>query len=403
MTVPPRYLDGLLAALRPGSQEAAIPPPAASPSPTAGLKEPLTDSGGGTSREEQIKRSLHPLDSYARLRECAAANRPPDADDQFRFQWFGLFYQAPVQDAFTLRLRLPGGRLKPFQLAGLADIIQRHASGEVVLNPQGGLDLPGVPITSATEILQRIEGIGLSARQTGGDCVQSIRGGECDGLFADRRHPPIYPLVCALEQTLAYSHACSDLPRGCEIDFRMAGEAFVTRQDRPVDAIILQASEQPFAPGNDLGPPQVASFVLLVPGNQEIGFLLPHSQVVTGCLELLKGWAADADRTTRNTASLAAFGRRLGPDGLSTLLGRAKKVPVLPRSGLKPAAAESRRPPGCAIPDGRLLSGQLTALHQCCQKEGVQELRLLGGHLFTVGATGDGHNTNAALDRAMSL
>ena len=35
-------------------------------------------------------------------------------------------------------------------------------------NSQGGLDLPGVPVTSATEILQRIEGIGLSARQTGG-------------------------------------------------------------------------------------------------------------------------------------------------------------------------------------------------------------------------------------------
>ena len=170
MTVSPRYLDGFLAAVHPGSQEAATPPPSAFLPPIAAQSEELlVDASGGESREEQIKRGLAPLDSYARLWECAVANRPPDADDQFRFQWFGLFYQAPVQDAFTLRLRLPGGRLRPFQLAGLADIAQQHASGAVVLNSQGGLDLPGVPVTSATEILQRIDGIGLSARQTGGD------------------------------------------------------------------------------------------------------------------------------------------------------------------------------------------------------------------------------------------
>ena len=395
MTVPPRYLDGLLAAVRPGSREAAAPPP--SPSPAT------TDSGASVSREERIKRRLHPLDSYARLWECAAANRPPDADDRFRFQWFGLFYQGPAQDAFTLRLRLPGGRLKPWQLAGLADIIQEHASGEVVLNAQGGLDLPGVPVTSAIEILRGIESLGLRARQTGGDGVQSIRGGECDGLFAERGRGPVYPLVCALEQALAYSRACADLPRPAEIEFQAAGEAGVVCRDGPVDRIVLQVSDQPFTPADDPESPPGLPFVLRVPDDPETGFLLPYSQVVTGCLELLKGWAAGADRTTRESASLVAFSRRLGPDGTSALLGGAGRVPGAPRSGAKIAPAGWEPPPGGAVPGGRLLSGQLTALAQCCRQEGWPELRLWRGHLFAVGATGDDHGTSATLGRAMSL
>ncbi|MBE7212365.1 MAG: NirA family protein, partial [Gluconacetobacter diazotrophicus] len=100
--VPPRYLDGLLAATRP---RRGVPPPAAP-----------------RSEEERIKRALHPLDAFGRLLDCAEQDRPPDGDDAFRFQWFGLFYQGPRQDAFTLRLRLPGGRLRAFQLAGLAEL-----------------------------------------------------------------------------------------------------------------------------------------------------------------------------------------------------------------------------------------------------------------------------------------
>ncbi len=404
MTVPPRYLDGLLAAVRPGSREAAAtPPPSASPATTDEPAEMPPDPGASVSREERIKRQLHPLDSYARLWECAAANRPPDADDRFRFQWFGLFYQAPVQDAFTLRLRLPGGRLKPWQLAGLADLTQQHASGEVVLNAQGGLDLPGVPVTSATEILRGIESLGLSARQTGGDCVQSIRGGEREGLFADRQSTPIYPLVCALEQALAYSQVCSDLPRPCEIDFRIAGEVFPVRQDSPTDTIILQASGQPCASTDNPESSPTASFVLRASGDPASGFALPYSHVVTGCLELLKGWAATADRTTRDRASLAAFVHRLGPDGTSVLLGGAKQESIPPRSGLKNAPAESSSLPGCAVPGGRLLSSQLHALDRCCREQGWPEVRLLRGHLFAMAATGDIHDATAALGQAMSL
>ena len=369
---------------------------------TGSAKGPV-DSGGSVYPEEQIKRRLHPLDSYPRLWECAVANRPPDTDDQFRFRWFGLFYQAPVQDAFTVRLRLPGGRLKPHQLAGLAHITQQHAGGAAVLNAQGGLDLPGVPVAAATEILQGIESIGLSARQTGGDCVQSVRGGESDGLFADQRRAPIYPLVCALEQALAHSHACSNLPRACEIDFRMFRETPVVRQDGPIDSIILQVSDQPFAPGDEPRPPQAAKFALLTPGDLEWGYLLPCSRVVAACLELLKAWAAGADRTTRDSASLPAFISRLEPDGMCALLRGARRVRMEPPFGIKTAPAKTYPSPGFAVPGGRLLSSHLSALDQCCRKEGWREVRLWRGHLVAVGTTGQEQDASAAMGKVMSL
>ena len=65
-------------------------------------------------------------------------------------------------------------------------------------NPQGGLDLPGVPVRAAAEVVRRVEAIGLRTLLTGGDCVQAVRGGEHEHDAA------IWPLVCALEQALLH-------------------------------------------------------------------------------------------------------------------------------------------------------------------------------------------------------
>ena len=227
-----RYLDGLLAAARPGQGRVVVEPPAplqTVPPLSPGRPAPTSPGEAELPEEEGIKRRLHPLDSFSRLMECAETNRPPGPDDRFRFQWFGLFYQAPRQDSFLLRLRLPGGRLEAFQLGGLAEIVQECAGGHVLLNAQGGLDVPGVPVRAAAEILRHVEGIGLSARQTGGDCVQSVRGGEDDGLADCKARPgSVYPLVCRLEQALAHHRRLADLPRGCEIVFQPVGEPLPT-------------------------------------------------------------------------------------------------------------------------------------------------------------------------------
>ena len=56
-------------------------------------------------------------------------NRAPAQDDLFRFKFHGLFYVAPAQDSFMLRLRVPGGILTAHQLRGLAAMAADWGSG----------------------------------------------------------------------------------------------------------------------------------------------------------------------------------------------------------------------------------------------------------------------------------
>ena len=346
-----RYLDGFLAAARPGDGRAAIkaPPPSDEELPA----------------KERIKRRLHPLDSFPRLLECVAANRPPTPDDQFRFEWFGLFYQAPRQDAFRVRLRLPGGRVQAFQLTALAEITQECAAGEVILNVRGGLDIPGVPLAMAAEILGRIEGIGLSARQTGGDCVQSVRGGECN--------EPVYSLVCRLEQALAHSRLLADLPGACEVIFLAADEPLPVDQDHPANGVVLRATATE--------PDGEARFLLAVPGGPEGGWRLPASQVVPGCLKLLEAWAAGADRSGRQDAGLASYCRAAGRERADALFTGAgwQAVACLPTVGSAGSATVAA--PGLLVPGGRLLSGSLRRVGEILREQSPSFLHVVRGSL----------------------
>ena len=391
-----RYLDGFLAAVRPGNAQVAadtLPVVTGSefPSPPGPVAEAIL------STEEGIKRRLHPLDSFPRLLECAEMNRPPEPDDCFRFQWFGLFYQAPRQDAFLLRLRLPGGRLEAFQLLGLADIVQECAGGQVLLNAQGGLDLPGVPVRMAAEILRRIEGIGLSARQTGGDCVQSIRGGEDEGLLGSgARLELIYPLVRGLEQALAYSRHLADLPRGCEIVFRRANEPLAADHDGPLDTLVLQATA---SAADGSSPDHEASFQLIMPGDEEGGWLLPDSRVVTGCLKLLDAWAGGADRTQRQNASWNAYRRTLPRERISSLLGDAEWQPAPRPVKIGPRAPKMPMPSGCLVPGGRLLSAQLRQIEKTMHEQSLLGVRLVRGNLHL--APGTDAQASESISRAL--
>ena len=377
VTDTPRYRDGFLAAVYPGKAHSA------DEMPNGTQLEPAASAfGESLSAEEQIKRRLHPLDSFPQLLDCVEANRPPDADDQFRFQWFGLFYQAPQQDAFLLRLRLPGGWLETFQLAALANITQELAGGHVLLNPQGGLDIPGVPVRAAAEILRRTEGIGLSARQTGGDCVQCIRA----GIMADDPRAPVRPLVGTLEQALLHSRTLADLPRGCEIVLRRVGEWPEADWTGEIETVILQ--EVPAPDGGPWGS-HASAFLLVVPGDLKGGFLLPQSRTVSGCLKLLDAWATGADRTSRQRAGLDAFCGALGRERISSLLENAPWQPWQNRREAGAGFPGEKLPCGFAIPDGRLLSGQLIAIEKIIRDHGLGGVRLIRGCLHLAQAVDD--------------
>ncbi len=378
-----KYLDGFRAASvgANGNLDRAVPPPAPDAQRETIQEVSLAPLRAAFSTEERIKHELHPLDAFPRLLHCASTNQPPPADDQFRFQWFGLFYEGPRQDGFLLKLRLPGGRLRAFQLAGLAEIAQEFAGGCVLCNGQGGLDLPGVPVRAAAEILRRVEGIGMRTLLTGGDCVQAVRGGEHEGLADEVRAPIIYPLVCELEQALMLNRRLADLPDRCEVIFRDASDAPTTVvPDEPrCETIIFQMIS------NGDGLPE---FALIAPGVGKLDFLLSASQVTPACLELLSHWADSGDRSDRHHAGLADFCVGVGAaalrERLARRVGRSEETSLERRTG--PDVLRSLLS-GVPVPEGRLLSEALVRLAEAAQDHGQGEVRLASRHLYLPRAT----------------
>ncbi len=375
--VSPKYLDGFLAAAGAvnGNTRRSVPSPAAGVA-NGRSEYPLADRPDAVwSAEERIKKVLHPLDAFPRLLHCANTNQPPGADDQFRFQWFGLFYQQPEQDAFLLRIRLPGGRLRAYQLTGLAGIAQEWAAGFLVCNSQGGLDLPGVPVRAATEVLRRVEEIGLRTMLTGGDCVQAVRGGELDESPDGTGRLSIYPLVCALEQALVRDRQLADLPGSCEVILRAADECptgLTERQSRH-GTIIFQET-------HDAG--DEPTFSLSITGAAALGLKLRATQIVPACLELLRKWIEGGDRSDRERAGLAQFCAGIGSEGLRSWLAQA--VGPLVETSAEPPVPPAVVPgpfAGVQIQNGRLLSETLTRLARAARDLGADELRLAAGHL----------------------
>jgi ferredoxin-nitrite reductase len=382
----PEYLDGFLAAIggapANGSGETAAR--------SQGNRSDGSETGAATSssddslsREEQIKSRLHPLDAFPRLLECVHENRAPTADDQFRFQWHGLFYQAPESDAFLFRLRLPGGKLKSPQLDGLADLVQEHGGGFVRLNAQGSLDLPGVPVRAAEAVLAGMEAIGLSTRQTGGDCVQAVRGGETEALDETEPAPTILPLVLEMEETLASRRDLANLPGGCEIEFLDVRETLALRQEGRDQTIVVYAMPTlPQKTSDFTVRPEENICLLVPPGCDDRGIVLPAGQIIPACVRLLETWSTNGDRTNRSRARLKEFCAGVGLEALISLVTQGESQNQDHFRAAAAARAGGGNPAGVAVPGAQLLSRQLARLAEMMRAQNLDEVRLAAGHLF---------------------
>jgi ferredoxin-nitrite reductase len=91
--------------------------------------------------EERVKRELHPLDAYDLLLDDAAGNKAPEKENLFRFKWHGLFYLTPHKDGYMVRLRIPAGQLKSFQVREIARISSELTSGYLQITTRANLQM----------------------------------------------------------------------------------------------------------------------------------------------------------------------------------------------------------------------------------------------------------------------
>jgi ferredoxin-nitrite reductase len=200
-----RYLEGLMTGLQIAkSARAALNGAAAAPSPApralngngaavlaewsgpdgAALRaqDRVLQAGGKLSDPEKFKRELNPLDGYERLKEQAANNEAPKADDNFRWRFFGLFYCAPTQKAYMCRLRIPNGILTHWQFAGLADLAERYAGGYAHVTTRANLQMREIEPKDAVAMVEAIQDLGLCSRGSGADNIRNVTGTPTAGI-----------------------------------------------------------------------------------------------------------------------------------------------------------------------------------------------------------------------------
>jgi ferredoxin-nitrite reductase len=178
-----RYLEGLVAGMNAARGAAlAAPLPMGPDAPHLAAMARLEAEGKKLADQEKFKRDEHPLDAYPRLKAEAEAGRYPKPADNFRWRFHGLFYVAPNQDSFMCRLRLPGGILNHWQMAGLARLSASHGGGYAHVTTRANLQIREIAAAKAPDLVEQIQELGLCSRGAGADNIRNVTGSPTAGI-----------------------------------------------------------------------------------------------------------------------------------------------------------------------------------------------------------------------------
>ena len=182
-----RYLEGFVAgaeAMR-GARPAApvvAPPPMGPDAAHFAAQDALIATGKKLADPEKWKRAEHPFDAYGRLKAQARAGAFPKPDDNFRWRYFGLFYVAPAQSSYMMRLRIPNGIVSHAQFSGLADLAERYGGGYAHVTTRANIQMREIAPTDAAAIVEAVQDLGLCSRGSGADNIRNVTGGATAGI-----------------------------------------------------------------------------------------------------------------------------------------------------------------------------------------------------------------------------
>lgn len=143
---------------------------------------------------EQAKAKKHPLLLKQELEHFASIGW--EAMDEFErnqgLKWLGFFYRTVTPGFFMMRMRIPNGILTSGQMRVLAEIVQRYCKG-AGLQDQGNADittrqnlqLRGIRLEDISDIINRLQQVGMTCVQSGMDNVRNITGSPVAGIDAD--------------------------------------------------------------------------------------------------------------------------------------------------------------------------------------------------------------------------
>jgi ferredoxin-nitrite reductase len=342
-------------------------------------------------REEVWKYEQNPLDIWDRLLAHADENRAPAADDLFRFKFHGLFYVAPAQDSFMLRMRVPGGILTARQMHGLAEMASEWGSGRADLTTRANLQIREFQPKDIVRVLNKVQSLGMSSRGSGADNIRNITASPITGLDPTELYD-VAPLADALHNYILNSRDMYGLPRKFNVAFDNGGAISVVADTNDIGFVATRVGE-----GRSI-PAGVYFRVLLcgITGHKQFatdcGLLLRPEQTVAVAAAMIRVFSENGDRTDRKKARLKYLIDRWGVDKFLEETEKRLAFPVIcfpeaecePRNRIDRAGhigVQAQRQPGLhyvgiSVPVGRLPAEQMHDLADVADSFGSGELRL---------------------------
>ena len=399
-----RFLEGFMSGLQvartargaapgtsAGAAGAAVPEPIGPDAAHLRAQDRFIKQGKKLSDPEKFKRELHPFDGYERLKEQAAANTPPKADDNFRWRFYGLFYCAPNQNAYMCRLRMPNGILRHWQFAGVGDLAERYAGGYVHVTTRANLQMREVEPKNAVAMIEAIQDLGLCSRGSGADNIRNVTGTPTAGIDPQEL---IDTRPCAREW---HFHILNDrslygIPRKFNVGFDGAGIIPVLEDTNDIGFQAVEVKD-----GFSVEPG--VWFRLLLGGitghkdfARETGVVVKPSQATRVADAVVRVFIDHGDRTDRAKARLkyvldawgidrflSATEEKLGGKLVRVPLEAMRSRPAFDRAahvGVHPQKQPGLHWIGVALPLGRLAPGQMRALAALANDLGDGDIRL---------------------------
>ena len=401
-----RYLEGFMAGLqiartvRPNGAggSSSLPPAqggAAEPvGPDAAAlraQDRVIGAGGKLSDPEKFKRELNPFDAYERLKDQAAKNEPPKADDNFRWRFFGLFYCAPTQKAYMCRLRIPNGILTHWQFAGVADLAERYAGGYSHVTTRANLQMREVEPKNAVATIEAIQDLGLCSRGSGADNIRNVTGTPTAGIdpqeLIDTR-----PYAREWHFHILNDRSLYGIPRKFNVGFDGGGRIPVLEDTNDIGFAAVAVKD-----GHGVEPGVWFRLMLGgITGHQtfagDTGVIVKPAEATSVADAVVRVFIEHGDRTNRAKARLKYVLDAWGfekfvaavEDKLGRKLVRAPAATIAPRPdcdrlahiGVHRQKQDGLCWIGVALPVGKLTADQMRGLSKVAQEFGDGDIRL---------------------------
>jgi ferredoxin-nitrite reductase len=407
-----RYLEGFVAGAeamrgaRPTTPSTAPPQPVGPDAVHFAAQDTLIAAGKKLADQEKWKRAEHPFDAYARLKAQAKAGIFPKPDDNFRWRYFGLFYVAPAQSSYMLRLRIPNGILTDLQLAGLAGLAELYGGGYAHVTTRANIQIREIAPTNATAIVEAVQDLGLCSRGAGADNIRNVTGSATAGIDPQELYDT-RPLAREWHFHVLNDRSLTGLPRKFNVAFD-GGGCIATLEE--TNDIGFQAVRV----GGGAGVEPGVWFRVVIGGitghrdlARDVGVVCRPEECATIADAIVRVFVDGGDRTDRAKARLkyvldgwgmekflAAVETKLGRPLTrvpATAIGPRPPVDRMAHIGVHRQAQAGLNWIGVALPVGRMSADQMRGVAAIARDFGDGDLRLTVWQNLVVSGVADDH------------